>query len=111
MIRYKKNVLPTKGIKAHPMLGKTVSTKEIAQEIEKTVGIPMIRTMSVLSAFVEMAYKYMEEGEPVSLDGFGTFKPGLSVEGEKVIAKKVNLIASAAMKRRLRSFLTTEMED
>lgn len=111
MIQYKKNVMPSKGIEARPMLGKTASTKEIAQEIEKTVGIPAIRTMSVLDAFVEMAYRHMENGEPVQLDGFGTFKPGLSVEGEKVIAKKVNLIASAAMKGRLRSFLTSEMEN
>ena len=111
MIRYKKNVLPTQGIEARPILGKTASTKEIAQEIEKTVGIPAIRTMSVLDAVVEMAYKHMEEGEPVSLEGFGTFKPGLSVENGKVIAKKVNLIASTSMKERLRTFPTDEIKE
>lgn len=111
MIKYKKNVLPTKGIEARPLLGKAASTKEIAQEIERTVGIPAIRTMSVIDAFVEMAYRHMENGEPVQLDGFGTFKPGLSVEEGKVIAKKVNLIASIAMKERLKAIPTSEIED
>lgn len=111
MIKYKKNAKENSnynGIEARPILGKTISTKEIAVEIEKTVGIPAIRTMSVLNAFVETAYCHLEDGEPVYLDGFGTFKPGLSVENGEVVAKKINMISSVQMKERLRSFLLLE---
>ena len=83
MIKYKKTVRGNFGhpsIDVRPVQGKTVSSKEIAMEIEKTVGIPAIRTMSVLNAFVEMAYNHLEDGEPVLLDGLGTLKPGLSLE-------------------------------
>lgn len=64
MIKYKRIQMPSKGIEARPIQGKQVSTKEIATEIEKVIGIPAIRTMSVLSAFVEMAYNHFENGEP-----------------------------------------------
>lgn len=60
MIKYKRIQMPSKGIEARPIQGKQVSTKEIATEIEKVIGIPAIRTMSVLSAFVEMAYNHFE---------------------------------------------------
>lgn len=63
MIKYKRIQMPSKGIEARPIQGKQVSTKEIATEIEKVIGIPAIRTMSVLSAFVEMAYNHFENGE------------------------------------------------
>ncbi len=111
MIKYKKTVRGNFGhpsIDVRPVQGKTVSSKEIALEIEKTVGIPAIRTMSVLNAFVEMAYNHLEDGEPVLLDGLGTLKPGLSLEGETVVAKKINLIASTQMKERLNGFLLLE---
>ncbi|MFR1274611.1 MAG: HU family DNA-binding protein [Parabacteroides merdae] len=88
MIKYKRIQMPSKGIEARPIQGKQVSTKEIATEIEKVIGIPAIRTMSVLSAFVEMAYNHFENGEPVVLEGFGTFKTGLAIDGGKVVAKK-----------------------
>ena len=111
MIKYKKTVRGNFGhpsIDVRPVQGKTVSSKEIALEIERTVGIPAIRTMSVLSAFVEMAYNHLEDGEPVLLDGLGTLKPGLSLEGETVVAKKINLIASTTMKERLGGFRLIE---
>ena len=65
-------------------------------------------TLSTLNAFVETAYCHLEDGEPVYLDGFGTFKPGLSVENGEVVAKKINMISSVQMKERLRSFLLLE---
>lgn len=111
MIKYKKIAKESpkyNGIEARPIQGKTISTKEIAIEIEKTIGIPAIRTMSVLNAFVEMAYNHLEDGEPVVVDGFGTFKPGLSVEDGEVVAKKINLISSTQMKERLKGFLLLE---
>lgn len=108
MIKYKKFPMPTKGFEARPVQGQTLSTKEIAAEIEKTVGIPMIRTMSVLNAFVETLYHHMGNGNQVVLDDFGTFKPGLSLEAGKAVVKKVNLIASVQMKERLKSIPTEE---
>lgn len=111
MIKYKKTVRGNFGhasVDVRPVQGKTFSTKEIALEIEKTVGIPAIRTMSVVNAFIEMAYNHLEDGEPVQLDGLGTLKPGLSLEGETVVAKKINLIASSQMKERLSGFLLLE---
>mgnify|MGYP001031397936 CR=1 FL=1 len=71
MIKYKRIQMPSKGIEARPIQGKQVSTKEIATEIEKVIGIPAIRTMSVLSAFVEMAYNHFENGEPVEISKGG----------------------------------------
>ncbi len=108
MIKYKKIQMPTKGIEARPLQGKTVSTKDIAQEIEKTIGIPAIRTMGVLAAFVETAYKHLENGEPVSIDGFGTLKTGLSLENGQAVARKINLVASVQMKERLKSIQLVE---
>ena len=111
MIKYKKTERGNFGhpsIDVRPVQGKTVSIKEIALEIEKTVGIPAIRTMSVLNAFVEMAYSHLENGEPVLLDALGTLKPGLSLEGDTVVVKKINLIASMQMKERLNGFQLQE---
>ena len=42
------------------------------------------------------------------MDGFGIFKPGLSVEDGEVVAKKINLISSTQMKERLKGFLLLE---
>ena len=108
MIKYKKVQMPTGGTEARPVQEKTYSTKEIAAEIEKAVGIPMIRTMSVLSAFIESLYQHMENGEPVVLDGFGTFRPGLAIEKGEAVVRKVNLSVSLQMKERLKEILTEE---
>lgn len=108
MIKYRKIELPTRKPGALLLQGRTISTKEIAKEIEDTIGIPMIRTMSVLNAFVETVYGHLEEGEPVALEGFGTFKPGLATEGGKTLVKKVNLFPSVRMKERLAGFRTVE---
>ena len=108
MIKYKKIQMPSKGIEARPLQGKTVSTKDIAQEIEKTIGIPAIRTMSVLAAFVETAYNHLEDGEPVSIEGFGTLKTGLSLENGQAVARKINLTASVQMKERLKGMQVVE---
>lgn len=108
MIKYKRIQMPSKGIEARPIQGKQVSTKEIATEIEKVISIPAIRTMSVLSAFVEMAYNHFENGEPVVLEGFGTFKTGLAIDGGKVVAKKINLTLSSQMREKLKEILTVE---
>lgn len=108
MIKYKRIQFPTGGIEARPLQGKTISTKEIAQEIEKVVGIPAIRSMSVLNAFVEIAYNHLENGEPVVLEGFGTFKTRLALEGDTVVANKINLTASTQMKEKLKGFLSIE---
>lgn len=111
MIKYKKIQKRTNGMEARPIQGKTVSTKDIAQEIEKTIGIPAIRTMSVLAAFVEMAYSHLENGEPVSVEGFGTLKTGLALEDGRVVARKINLIASSDMKERLKGIQAVEISE
>ena len=56
----------------------------------------------------EMAYNHFENGEPVVLEGFGTFKTGLAIDGGKVVAKKINLTLSSQMREKLKEILTVE---
>ena len=77
MIKYKKIQRQSQNTEVRSSHKKAVSTKEISLEIENEIGIPVIRCMSVLDAFVESLYKHLGNGEPVTLEGLGTFSTKL----------------------------------
>ena len=87
MIKYKKIQRQSQNTEVRSSHKKAVSTKEISLEIENEIGIPVIRCMSVLDAFVESLYKHLGNGEPVTLEGLGTFSTKLMMEEGKVVAK------------------------
>ncbi len=108
MIKYKKIQRLQQNVEVRTARKKTVSTKELSFEIENEIGIPVIRCMSVLDAFVERLYKHLENGEPVALEGLGTFNTKLMIEEGEVIAKKVRLVPSKQMRERLKRFRMEE---
>jgi len=108
MIKYKKIQRQSQNMEVRSSRKKAVSTKEISLEIESEIGIPVIRCMSVLDAFVESLYKHLENGEPVTLEGLGTFSTKLMMEEGKVVAKKVRLVSSKQMRERLKQFQLEE---
>ena len=55
MIKYKKIQRQSQNTEVRSSRKKAVSTKEISLEIENEIGIPVIRCMSVLDAFVELS--------------------------------------------------------
>ena len=73
-----------------PVAGKMVGVKEIAREIEATAGIPAIRTMDALAAFV----------------GLGAFRPALAQEDGRVVAKRLSFCTSNKMRDRMKDFPT-----
>lgn len=112
MIKYKKIQRQSQNTEVRSSHKKAVSTKEISLEIENEIGIPVIRCMSVLDAFVESLYKHLGNGEPVTLEGLGTFSTKLMMEEGKVVAKKVKLVSSKQMRKRLKQFhLEEDTED
>lgn len=108
MIKYKKIQRQSQNVEARSFRKKAVSTKDVSLEIENEIGIPVIRCMSVLDAFVEKLYKHLENGEPVTLEGLGTFSTKLMIEEGKVVAKKVKLVSSKQMRERLKQFQLVE---
>lgn len=108
MIKYKKIQRQSQNVEARSFRKKVVSTKDVSLEIENEIGIPVIRCMSVLDAFVEKLYKHLENGEPVTLEGLGTFSTKLMIEEGKVVAKKVKLVSSKQMRERLKQFQLVE---
>lgn len=89
-----------------PVAGKMVGVKEIAREIEAMAGIPAIRTMDALAAFVEAAARHFEQGDQVRIDGLGAFKPTLGLEDGRVVAKRLSFCTSNKMRDRMKDFPT-----
>lgn len=111
MIKYRKirrQSRNTQNTEVRSFRKKALSTKEISREIENEIGIPLIRCMSVLDAFVESLYKHLEDGEPVTLEGLGTFSTKLTIEEGEVVAQKVKLASSKQMRERLKQFRLVE---
>lgn len=111
MIKYKKIQRQFQNTEVRTSRKEAVSTKDISLEIEREIGIPVIRCMSVLDAFVERVYKHLENGEPVTLEGLGTFSTKLMVEDGRVIAKKVRLVSPKQVRERLKKFRLVEDTD
>ena len=111
MIKYKKIQRQFQNTEVRTSRKEAVSTKDISLEIERETGIPVIRCMSVLDAFVERVYKHLENGEPVTLEGLGTFSTKLMVEDGRVVAKKVRLVSPKQVRERLKKFRLVEDTD
>lgn len=115
MIKYKKiernNGISQNGSMVVPVLGEAVDAREMARMIEETVGIPAIRTMSVLAAFSEALVRCIEEGRPVCVDGIGTVRPALTIEDGEIVVKKLTVSGSPVMKNLLRKIELQEVTE
>lgn len=115
MIQYKKiernNAQVQGSCMATALLGEVVGARELAQQIEEEVGIPAIRTMSVLAAFSEALVRNIEEGRPVYLEGIGTVRPALGLEGGVPSVKKLTVSAINVLKERLKKIELQEVKE
>lgn len=107
MIKYKKTSRTdhlTGNIELATLVSKeSVSTKEIAVKIEKEIGIPSIRSMSVLDAAAEIIRCMIVEGNTVNLSGLGSLKAGLTIENGKPLVKKVLFTPSGELRKELKN--------
>lgn len=86
-----------------------LNEKHIASEIEQRSGIPKIRTMNVLSELGKLITESIMDGKIISIEGFGSFRPGIVLDQEgKPILKKVTFMAQKQVKE---SFSKTEFEE
>lgn len=112
MIQYKRFIRTTNmgsGDQINIVPGETISDKEIASEIEAGLGIPAIRTMSVLEAVGGLIAKKLTEGCTVNLKSMGHIRPSLALNesGEPEI-KKVIFQPNSKLKGR---FTQAEFEE
>ena len=91
-----------------PVPRKTLSTTEIAREIERETGIPTIRTMCVIDAYAELVVRHLREGDHVSLDTLGTFKTSIGIEKGAMIVKRICLYPNPKSRR---MFEDTELQE
>lgn len=89
----------------------SISTKEIAMKIEKEIGIPSIRSMSVLDAAAEIIKRMIVEGNTVSLSGLGIFKASLTVENGNPVIKKVLFTPSVELRKDLKTASFEEVKE
>lgn len=68
---------------------KTVSLKDISREIEEQVGIPMIRSMSVLDAFATIVRKHIADGNTVDMEGLVRLRPSVTVKDGKPALSRI----------------------
>lgn len=81
----------------------TTSQKEICQAIEKEVGIPMIRSMSVLDAFATMVSRNLTAGNTVEIDGIGRIRVSVTVKDNKPSLSRLIILPSKTLKAELDS--------
>ena len=95
MIKYRK-LKAVNG--ARPVPRETLTTKEIAREMERETGIPAIRTMCVIEAYAELVVRHLREGDHVVFADLGTFKTCVGMEGGEMVVKRVSLFPSSKAK-------------
>ncbi len=107
MIKYK-NILKTanpinnkSGNQAQIVTSGMCNNKDIAQEMEKVLGIPAIRTMSVLDAASQIITQMLLDGKVINLEGLGFLKANLSFEDGKPVAKKMQFQVSKQLREAL----------
>lgn len=81
----------------------TVSLKDISREIEEQVGIPMIRSMSVLDAFATIVTKHLKEGNNVEIDSLLRLRSSVTVKGSKPSVSKIICVAAKSLRTELDS--------
>lgn len=115
MIKYKKtfrtDALTGDFKLAKLVIKESISTKEIAMKIEKEIGIPSIRSMSVLDAAAEIIRGLILDGNTVNLSGLGIFKAGLTVENGHPEVKKVLFTPSVELRKELKTASFEEIKE
>lgn len=79
----------------------TVSLKDICKEIEDQVGIPMIRSMSVLDAFSTVVRRELIAGNTVDIDGLVRLRPSVTVTDSVPSFSRIVCAAKKAMKEEM----------
>lgn len=77
---------------------KTITQKDIAREIEDSVGIPAIRSMSVLEAFAELARKNIAAGNVVEIEGIGRIRISVTMKDGNPSVNKLIVTPGKALK-------------
>ena len=111
MIKYKKITNGAINVQARQLSGGRCTGKDIAGIIEKEIGIPAIRTMSVLNALSEVIARQLAEGNNIHIDGLGILKVGISMENGKAVAKRLCLTPSSEIKNVLSAIQFKEITD
>ena len=107
MIKYK-NILKTanpinnkSGNQAQIVTSGMCNNKDIAQEMEKVLGIPASRTMSVLDEASQIITQMLLDGKVINLEGLGFLKANLSFEDGRPVAKKMQFQVSNQLREAL----------
>ena len=109
MIKYKKISGGIFGEQVRKLSGGKTTYKDISQSIEKQIGIPVVRSLSVLSAFSEIVTEELQEGKSVYIEGIGVLSVGIGLENGKVTARKLTIIPSTEMRKRLQDIRIEEV--
>lgn len=107
MIKYK-NILKTanpinnkSGNQAQIVTSGMCNNKDIAQEMEKVLGIPAIRTMSVLDAASQIITQMLLDGKVINLEGLGFLKANLSLKMAGQSLKRMQFQVSKQLREAL----------
>lgn len=115
MINYKKSSkssLIGGGVMAQLSIKDTISLKDMAIRMEKEIGIPMIRSMSVLSAMTEMVRNTLVDGNAVNMEGLGILKVSLgAIENGNPIVKKIIFTPCVQLKKELKEAICQEIKE
>lgn len=114
MIRYKKREQQVKGNAvsiANVLYGETYNTKALSQLVEKEVGIPAIRTMSVLTALSEVIGKIVTDGGIVSIDGLGNLKGFITFSDDQPTLSRIAFTPSLELKSLMKESSPKEVTD
>ncbi|WP_099465872.1 HU family DNA-binding protein [Parabacteroides provencensis] len=101
MIKYKKITTSAIATQVRKVSNGSCTTKEIAVLMEKQIGIPSIRTMSVLNAFSEIVTSQLLEGKSIHVDGLGILNLSISFSDGKVVAKRLTITPSSELRKQL----------
>lgn len=67
----------------------SITHKDIAREVEEQVGIPMIRTMSVLEAFSTIVRRHIAAGNTIEIEGVGRIRVSVTIKSDKPVIGKI----------------------
>lgn len=96
---------------AHVAVGKTHNIKDLSAIIEKEVGIPSIRSMSVLTAMSELIAKLLMDGDAVNIDGLGNLKASVTFEDGKPAVTRMLFAPSKELKEAMKVACLEEAQD
>lgn len=113
MIKYKtiqRVAGTTTGTQAILLPAGSITSRQLAKQIEAKAGIPAIRVMDVISAIAEQIIQQTSNGVTVQLDGIGNFKPKLTIESGEVKVKGLQYYAVKSVVSQLQNAELTAEE-